>query len=56
MAKHPTLEQIRQKIDAVDKLFLLGSIPIVGNLFRHKTTKTENTELIIMITPTILGN
>ena len=43
------------KIESVEKLFLLGSIPIVGNLFKHKTTQTSNTELLIMITPTILA-
>ncbi|RKX21891.1 MAG: hypothetical protein DRP51_03390 [Candidatus Zixiibacteriota bacterium] len=42
------------KIETVQKVFLLGSIPIIGNLFKHKTTKTSNTELLILITPTIL--
>ncbi len=43
------------KIETVQKVFLLVSIPIIGNLFKHKTTQTNNTELIILITPTILN-
>ncbi|MCP4703234.1 MAG: type II and III secretion system protein, partial [candidate division Zixibacteria bacterium] len=42
------------KIETVQKVFLLGSIPIIGNLFKHKTTQVNNTELLILITPTIL--
>ncbi|MCP4705451.1 MAG: type II and III secretion system protein, partial [candidate division Zixibacteria bacterium] len=43
------------KIETVQKVFLLGSIPIIGNLFKHKTTQVNNTELLILITPTILN-
>ncbi len=43
------------KIETVQKVFLLGSIPILGNLFKHKTTTTSNTELLILITPIILS-
>lgn len=43
------------KIETEQKVFLLGSIPILGHLFTHKTTQTNNTELLILITPTILN-
>ncbi len=42
------------KIENEQRLFLLGSIPIVGNLFKHKSTQTTTTDLMIMITPTII--
>ncbi|MCH9031915.1 MAG: hypothetical protein IIB00_06610 [candidate division Zixibacteria bacterium] len=38
----------------IEKVFLLGDVPILGALFRHKRIETETTDLIIMITPTIL--
>jgi len=41
-------------IEKEEKIFLLGSIPILGNLFRHKSTERSTTDLLIMITPTIL--
>jgi len=31
----------------------LESLPWVGGLFRYKTEKTRNAELVIMITPTL---
>jgi len=42
------------KIESVQKVFGLGSIPIIGHLFKHKTIESSNTELLILITPTIL--
>lgn len=36
---------------AVDKLIGLGSIPILGNLFKSRTTNKTNTELLVVITP-----
>jgi len=33
---------------------LLGSIPLVGNLFRRKFTRTETRELLFFITPKII--
>jgi general secretion pathway protein D len=35
------------------KIPLLGSIPILGGLFREDTKKDEKTELLIFITPTV---
>jgi len=42
------------KIEKEQRLFFLGSIPILGNLFKHKSTQTTTTDLMIMITPTII--
>ncbi len=42
------------KIEEEQRVFFLGSLPIIGNLFKHKTTQTTTTDLIIMITPTII--
>ncbi|MCB9366880.1 MAG: hypothetical protein H6506_05070 [Calditrichaeota bacterium] len=33
----------------------LGDIPFIGSLFRHKTTSTRKTDLIIQVTPHIIG-
>ncbi len=38
----------------VEKLWLLGDIPVLGYLFRHTTTKKEKTDLLIFITPTLV--
>ena len=43
-------------IENVQKVFFLGSIPILGNLFRHKTVETSTTDLMILITPSIVRN
>ncbi len=41
-------------IETESKVFILGSIPILGHFFRHKTTQKSTTDLVIMITPNIL--
>jgi len=41
-------------IDAIKKLPLLGDLPILGYLFKYKTTQKKRTELIILITPRIV--
>jgi type IV pilus assembly protein PilQ len=38
----------------VDQVPLLGSIPVLGNLFKHTTVSTSNQELIFFITPRII--
>ena len=44
-----------QKVE--DKVPLLGDIPLLGYLFRHKIGRVEKTDLVIEITPTIVeGN
>ncbi|TPW09212.1 MAG: MSHA bioproteinis protein MshL [bacterium] len=43
--------------EVIQKVPLLGDIPLIGYLFQHKTGRTEKTDLVIEITPTILeGN
>jgi type II secretory pathway component GspD/PulD (secretin) len=42
------------KIEEEQRVFFLGSLPIIGGLFRHKSTQTRTTDLTIMITPTII--
>ena len=39
---------------SVDQVPLLGSIPWLGNLFKHTTVHTTNQELIFFITPRII--
>ncbi|MCP4567654.1 MAG: hypothetical protein GY841_08750 [FCB group bacterium] len=36
------------------KIFLLGSIPILGPLFTHTSNETKTTDLLILITPRII--
>jgi type II secretory pathway component GspD/PulD (secretin) len=38
----------------VQKVPLLGDIPLIGNLFRHNSKTIEKTDLVIEITPTIV--
>lgn len=38
----------------VSKIPILGDIPLLGNLFTHKTTSNAKTELIIFLTPHII--
>ena len=40
--------------ESIDRVPLLGAIPVVGAAFRNKTEKTLRTELIVLITPRII--
>jgi len=40
----------------VKKVPLLGSIPLLGLLFQHHNRQTDRTDLVIEITPTIIGD
>lgn len=40
--------------DSVSKIPILGDIPLLGNLFTHKTTSNSKTELIIFLTPHVI--
>ena len=44
------------KVETVRKVPLLGDIPILGSLFRHKEMKDTKTELLIFLTPFIVAN
>jgi type IV pilus assembly protein PilQ len=39
---------------AIDQVPLLGSIPWLGNLFKHQTVTSSNQELIFFITPRVI--
>ncbi|MBL7067220.1 MAG: hypothetical protein ISS29_05115 [Candidatus Marinimicrobia bacterium] len=43
-------------VQTISKVPILGSIPILGALFRSKINKKEKTELVIFITPKIMHN
>jgi len=42
------------KIEKEQRIFFVGSLPIIGNLFKHKSKQTTNTDLTILITPRII--
>lgn len=47
---------IRDKVtDGHSKIPLLGDIPGVGQLFRSTNQRTERTELVVLITPRVVG-
>lgn len=37
------------------KVPLLGDLPVVGNLFKNRAVETARTEMLVFITPRILG-
>ena len=39
----------------IKKLPILGDMPVLGRVFQHHTTSVEKTDLLILITPHILG-
>jgi len=41
-------------IETISKIWLLGDIPLIGNLFRHKSKTTNQTDLLIFITPRLV--
>ena len=45
---------ISQQQTTVDQTPLLGSIPVIGHLFRHTTVNTQSQELLFFITPRII--
>jgi general secretion pathway protein D len=40
--------------EIVSKIPLLGDIPLLGNLFKHKTSQSTKTELLIFLTPHVI--
>jgi Flp pilus assembly secretin CpaC len=44
----------REDTRVIDKVPLLGDIPIFGHLFRHKDFQTITTELLMFVTPRII--
>ena len=43
------------KFETFKKVPILGDIPLVGALFQYKSKQTEKTDLLIFITPNIVG-
>ena len=43
------------KSEAESKIPFLGDIPILGNLFKHKVNSDAKTELLIFLTPHVIG-
>lgn len=43
------------QVDKLDKVPILGDIPILGELFKLRTKNKTGTQLVITITPTIIG-
>ena len=43
-----------QKTHTTKKVWLLGSLPLVGRLFQHSAVEDKQTDLMIFITPTIV--
>ncbi|RZJ85564.1 MAG: type IV pilus secretin PilQ [Massilia sp.] len=41
--------------ETVNKVPLLGDVPILGNLFKNKTRTTSKTELLIFLTPKVVS-
>lgn len=41
--------------NTLTKVPLLGDIPVIGNLFKTRGKKTDRRELLIFITPRIMG-
>ncbi len=45
-----------QEFDIVNKVPILGSLPMVGWLFKNKETEHTKTNLLVYLTPTIIDN
>lgn len=43
-----------ESVTVVNKTPLLGDLPVLGNLFKNKSTSDEKTELLIFITPKLV--
>jgi general secretion pathway protein D len=43
------------KVESTTQTPFLGSIPLLGNLFKDKSTSTERTELLIILTPRVIS-
>jgi len=41
-------------IETISKIWVLGDIPLIGNLFRHKSKTKRQTDLLIFITPRLV--
>lgn len=39
----------------IEQVPLFGDLPVIGNLFKNKSNRTEKKELVILIKPTVIG-
>ncbi len=46
-------EEVRS--DTVNKVPFLGDIPVIGNAFKNKISRTMKAELLIFVTPKIVS-
>ena len=44
-----------REVVTVNKVWLLGDIPLLGHLFRNKSTEKQQTDLLIFITTRIVN-
>lgn len=44
----------RQQLDTLEKVPLLGDVPVLGGLFRSKRFQNKETELVVFVTPTLV--
>ena len=42
-------------IETISKVWLLGDVPLIGNLFRHQSKSKKQTDLLIFITPRLVN-
>jgi len=42
--------------DEVNKVPLLGDVPVLGNLFKNKSRLSNKTELLIFLTPKVVND
>jgi len=47
---------VSQQRTSIDLVPLLGSLPVIGNLFKHSTISSTSSELLFFLTPRILPN
>ena len=47
---------VSQQNTTIDQVPLFGSIPLIGNLFRHTKVSSNSSELLFFLTPRILPN
>ncbi|MGH9687769.1 MAG: type IV pilus secretin PilQ [Candidatus Acidiferrales bacterium] len=45
---------VTQQNTSIDQVPLVGSIPVIGNLFKHTTVSSSSAELLFFLTPRIL--
>jgi type IV pilus assembly protein PilQ len=47
---------VSQQRTSIDQVPLFGSLPVIGNLFKHSTVSSTSSELLFFLTPRILPN